>query len=256
MATTNAKPKAARKAPAKKAAIKKNAPAVIAQEPDVVHETAPEPPPAETEPALTKADVAEMIANAVGQAIPEAVNQAVTAITSDQQKRLDELNAEHARDPNMMTSYPEEDIELLELADPIAAQVAKRGPGGKVVEAPVFDTPTLTKEQVENMSEEEIAAYNQNELRRVEARKQQQEINRSKLEKMSPKDRMQNMFRDRDPSVIREADNPLGERMIDCVAKRRVGLGEQGTSEIDERIRVPISGARHLQESGAIIVSI
>ena len=242
MATTNAKPKAARKAPAKKAAVKKAEPKVDAQ--------ASEPA---TEAALTKADVAEMIANAVGQAIPEAVNQAVTAITSAQQR---DDAPEHARDPNMMTSYPEEDIELLELADPIAAQVAKRGPGGKVVEAPAFDTPTLTKEQVENMSEEEVAAYNQNELRRIEARKQQQEINRSKLERMSPKDRMQNMFRDRDPSVIREADNPLGERMIDCVAKRRVGLGEQGTSEIDERIRVPISGARHLQESGAIIVSI
>ena len=148
---------------------------------------------------------------------------------------------------------------MLELTDPIGAQLAKEdahSPGGRQVEAVPLQTNPLTKEQIESMTDEQIAEYNQNELRKMDARKQQQLVNRSQLEKMSRAERIREMQKDRDPSIIREADNPLGERMVQCVSVRRVGLGEQGTSEINETIKVPLSGARKLQDSGAIKVQI
>lgn len=183
--------------------------------------------------SFTKSEVDEIVAKAVAEAV-KAVQEPVV----------------------LKTDAP--DIELLELTDPVGAQLAKQdqGPGGKRVEAAPLETNPLTKEQIENMSQEEIDLYNQNELRKVQARKQAQTVRRTEMESMSSSQRLKVLLGERDPNIIREADNPLGERMVECVALRKVGLGEQGMSELEETIKVPVSAARRLQDAGALKVSI
>lgn len=251
MAEVKKKP-AVKKAAPKKAAVKKAAAPKVEEvfEEEAAITVNPNDAPEDTEPAVeargvSADEVSAMIADAVGKATQEIIK----TLTSVSPQTM----------PDAPAVEEEVDIELLELADPIGAQLAKKDgytPGGKVIEADVLETPPLTKEAIDNMSDEEIAAYNQREQRKLQARKQAQATNRSNLERMNSSQRIRALTGERDPNIIREADNPFGERMVECVTIRRVGLGEQGTSDVDERIKVPLSGARHLQDQGAIKVMI
>ena len=208
----------------------------------------------------------------IAAAVEQSTQQIVAAVTQVSPQTIPDDAAKPGPGgppAGMMTTYgtvvaeTDVDLELLELTDPIGYQLAMEGddgpaPGGRrKVEAAIDDgiSVTLTQEQIEGMSEEEIDEYNRKELQRVRARKQQQLINRSRLEKMSPGDRIRALT-ERDPNRIRQADNPLDERMIKCVATNRIGLGVEGTSDPGETIYVPLSGARMLQDQGRIRVLI
>ena len=243
MATVKKKP-----APKKKAAVKKAAPAPAEKAVDVAIETAAP----EQEQAVTMTAVQELVAQEIGKATQEII-KAVTAAS-----------------PQVMLDAPVPvvegddfvDLELLDLADPIGAQLAREDiasgptPGGRVVEAELLESFTLTPAQIESMTDDEIAAYNQNEVRKMRARKQAQVVNRSEMANMTPAERVKAMNGKRDPDYVREADNPLGERMVKCQTVRKIGLGEQGTSDLGETVKIPLSGARQLQDSGAIKVLI
>lgn len=242
MATVKKKP-TAKRAPAKKASVKKAT--------DETIEKAVEEVVAESEPAIEAAveqavesvsltQVEELIAAAVGKAT-ESIIQAVTAQSPQ----------------TVPDAVMDEDMEFLELTDPIGAQLARQDghtPGGKTVEAGPLETNSLTREQIESMTEAEIDAYNRNELAKQQKRKAQQARNRQELERMNTADRYRALTADRDPNRIRSVDNPLNERMIKCEALARVGLGDEGTSEVGETIMVPLSGCRHLQDQHRIKV--
>lgn len=175
------------------------------------------------------------------------------------------------RDPNMMTTtsraeqaeqdrLEQEEMDILALSDPIGAQLAEQDrhrPGGNKVEAsPQFETNPLSAEDIANMTEDEIDDYNRREQRKLQARKQAQVLRRSEMEGLSRKERLKAVMGQRDPNRVRHADNPLGEREVLVVSRRRVGLGEEGMSDLHERIFVPLSAARRLQDAGAVKVEI
>ena len=200
--------------------------------------------------SMDLAKIEQMIADAVEKMVPNVVEAAiprlVAAVTAESPQTV----------PDAPVSDDAEDLDVLALTDPIAAQLASQSPGGRTVEAAPLQTNPLTAEQIDKMTPEEIDAYNRNELLKTQARKAQQMKNRSELERMHPSERIRYLTGKRDPSIIREADNLLGEKMVKVQTKRRIGLGEQGTSDLDEVIMVPLSGARRLQDEGAVRVLI
>lgn len=291
MATVNKKPAAKKKAAPKKAAAAKKPPvdlpaeeqlpAVNLKDDDGEKQPVPEEQeklPEDAKPKNgTNDELSDMIASAVAQGVADGVKAALSAIIPPQAQAAPDLAPEPSleadtgfRDPNMMTTYREPevkedhyvDLDMLDLTDPIAAQLAREDggptPGGKRVEAQLssLESAPLTPDQIAEMTDEQIEEYNRAELRRLQARKQAQVVRRSELERMNRADRIRALQGDRDPTIIREADNLLGERMVTVVSIRKIGLGEQGTSEVGETIRIPLSGARKLQDSGAVKVQI
>ncbi len=251
MADIKKKP-AARRAPAKKAAVKKAAvkadaaedidagTTVVEPEPEQAGEMQPEPPSAEI-------DIKAMVASAVSDAIAEAVPQIIEAVT--------------AKSPQVVPDAPvvesEIDIEILELTDPVAAQIARQdqSPGGKVIEAEP-EVRNISRAEYDTLTDEEKRAYDNAQLQKVDKRKRAAAARRSEIAQMSTADRIRTLAGKRDPNVIRKAENPMDERMIKVQSINRIGLGEEGTSDVDEVIYVPYTAAKHLQEEGRIKVLI
>ena len=57
----------------------------------------------------------------------------------------------------------------------------------------------------------------------------------------------------RDPNIIRGVS---GTDQIECITVRKIGLDNNETSDVGEKVMIPREWARHLQENGAIRVQI
>ncbi len=95
----------------------------------------------------------------------------------------------------------------------------------------------------EDMTAEEIEAFNAAEKEKRDKLVAKQANNRAK----------QRATQERDPDVIRGI---AGEDCIRCISVRRIGIDNGEMSEVDEEIDIPKSIAKALQKNGAIQVSL
>ena len=241
MATVKRKP-AAKKAAPKKAATKSAA--AVAKE---------APAEAAPDPGVTMDQVEAAIASAIGK----ATENIIAAVTAQSPQVVPDAPAIEG-DDNLPDMERIADIELLELTDPIAAQLAKQdhpSPGGQVIEAEQ-DVRNLSRDEYLALTDEEKRAYDNAQAQKIATRKKAAAARRADIAQMGAADRIRTLTGKRDPDVIRKADNPGNERMVKAEALRKIGLGEEGTSDLHETIFLPISAARHLQDEGCIKVLI
>lgn len=115
---------------------------------------------------------------------------------------------------------------------------------------------TPSKEEIESWSEEQIQAYNQRQADAMREKKRRMMQNREEFDRMPRGERLKLLNMDRDPSIIRESINPLGEKMVEVVTKVKIALDEGEMSDVDETIRLPLSTAKKMQSQGKVEVSL
>lgn len=191
-----------------------------------VRKTAARKAPAKKAPEV---DVDAIVAKAV-EASVAATAQLIT-------QSLAKLQAQTAPQPPELPSSPE------------------HSPGGRKVEAAV-EVRTVTREEYARMDDDEKARYNNAQAQKVAERKKQADQNRADMMSMPRGQRIKMLMADRDPNIIRQADNPLGEETVQVVCLRKVGLNNFETSDVGEKVILPLTAARNLQDSGAIRVAI
>ena len=103
---------------------------------------------------------------------------------------------------------------------------------------------SVKQSDVENMTDEEIEAFNEEEAQRKQDLLDQQAKNRKSKNKAVP---------ERDKTIIRGI---AGDDQIRCISLRRIGLDNDEMSDIDEPIDLPKTIAGKLQDAGAIMVKL
>ncbi len=135
--------------------------------------------------------------------------------------------------------------------------------GRKVVQPKMDDSELLetiapSEEEIATWTPEQVKEFNERELKKMAARKQRQEAKRKEMEGMGSQQRRAAMSKPRDPNEIRIAIDPDydGDDYVRVQCLRRVGLGNDIMSDINEIVDMPREHAKRLQESGAVRIAL